>query len=253
MKPSSAGGQSNTNYVKSSRPFKIEKGLNNITPSKKNYTKTDVAMYEPKKKLFFSVPKNLTNNYEVQQNNKCLYDRINNIFKKGDKRMEQLMKPGFEKNKKHNSGYRKLEILYLAQNNLTMLKRLTEKKSTYSVNKMEKEYKKMQNYKKCMCQFPTINFCKSKENGPIVDNMDFKEIINKASNKSNKPTEIYLNDGYLDKLGREIIEKKKKKESAKKDSARKENKISENIKKDGRGKAEEVEKNEDDKKNNEDI
>ena len=224
MKPTPSKNESYTSYVKS-RPFTIEKGLNKINSTKKNYTKTDIAMYEPKKKLFFSVPKSLSNNFEIKQNNKSLYDRINNIYQKGDKRMEQLMKPGFEKNKKHNSGYRKLEILHLAQNNLTMLKRLTEKKSSYSVSNMEKEYKKMQNYKKCMCQFPTINFCKSKEIGPIIENINFKEITNKEKKvndknnyKINKPTEIYLNDGYLDKLGKEIIDKKKKKESWKKEN-----------------------------------
>ena len=261
MKPASAKDETSTNYIKSSRPFKIEKGLNSINSAKKNYVKTDIAMYHPKKKLFFSVPKNQSNNYELQQNNKCLFDRINNIYKRGDRRMEQLMKPGFEKNKKHNSGYKKLEILYLAQDNLTMLKRLTEKKSTYSVNKMEKDYKKMQNYKKCMCQFPTINFCKSKETGPIIDSYNYHEAMNKANiNKYNKPTEIYLNDGYLDKLGKEIMDKKKKKESPNKKSEKKDDKKSEISKNEGSNKKEEADKNkdnvkrkEDSEKNNENI
>ena len=161
MKPASAKDETSTNYIKSSRPFKIEKGLNSINSAKKNYVKTDIAMYHPKKKLFFSVPKNQSNNYELQQNNKCLFDRINNIYKRGDRRMEQLMKPGFEKNKKHNSGYKKLEILYLAQDNLTMLKRLTEKTSFYNFNRWEKEYEKSQYYKRTLCAYPSIDFYKT--------------------------------------------------------------------------------------------
>ena len=37
-------------------------------------------------------------------------------------------KDGYERSKKMNSGHKKLEILHLAQDNLTMLKRLTDKK-----------------------------------------------------------------------------------------------------------------------------
>ncbi len=91
----------------------------------------------------------------------------------------------------------------LAQQNLYMLKRLTEKKSEYSVKKMEEDYKKVQNYKKIMCNFPCINFNKPKR-GYSSDNKNFKKEITQYF-----PTINYINDGYLDKMGKKIKDKKK--------------------------------------------
>ena len=95
----------------------------------------------------------------------------------------------------------------LAQQNLYMLKRLTEKKSEYSAKKMEEDYKKVQNYKKIMCNFPCINF-NMKKRGLSSDNKNyFKE------KREFLPTINYINDGYLEKMERKIKDKKKKEEN----------------------------------------
>ena len=86
----------------------------------------------------------------------------------------------------------------LAQQNLYMLKRLTEKKSEYSVKKMEEDYKKVQHYKKFMCNFPCINFNKSKRGY----SSDSKYI--QIEKNEFLPTINYINDGYLEKLGKKI-------------------------------------------------
>ena len=103
----------------------------------------------------------------------------------------------------------------LAQQNLYMLKRLTEKKSEYSVKKMEEDYKKVQNYKKIMCNFPCINF--KNKRGFSSDNK--YNIIEKNEMAEYFPTINYLNDGYLKKF-----EKK-----AKNDKKKEENKIGKNL------------------------
>jgi len=102
----------------------------------------------------------------------------------------------------------------LAQQNLYMLKRLTEKKSEYSVKKLEKDYKKVQNYKKIMCNFPCINF--KPKRGFSSDNK--YNIIDKNEMKEFFPTINYLNDDYLKKF-----EKKAK------NNIKEENKIGKNL------------------------
>ena len=102
----------------------------------------------------------------------------------------------------------------LAQQNLYMLKRLTEKKSEYSVKKLEEDYKKVQNYKKIMCNFPCINF--KPKRGFSSDNK--YNIIDKNEMKEFFPTINYLNDDYLKKF-----EKKAK------NNIKEENKIGKNL------------------------
>ena len=93
----------------------------------------------------------------------------------------------------------------LAQQNLYMLKRLTEKKSEYSVKKLEENYKKIQNYKKIMCNFPCINF--KPKRGFSSDNK--YNIVEKNEMKEFFPTINYLNDGYLKKLEKKSKNDKK--------------------------------------------
>ena len=86
---------------------------------------------------------------------------------------------------------------------------------------MEKEYKQMQQYKRNICRFPSINFYKPKIEEAIFDNKKYNEIVN--SKISNKPTKMYINDGYLNKMGKEILEAKKRKKELDKKSQRKKN------------------------------
>ena len=52
----------------------------------------------------------------------------------------------------------------MAQENLHMLKRLTEKTSYYDFYKYEKDYNKAQYYKRSHCMFPSIDFYKTRSN-----------------------------------------------------------------------------------------
>ena len=56
----------------------------------------------------------------------------------------------------------KLQIYQIAQNNLNMLKRLIHcKKSVYNKQKLFKDYKQSQSYKKNSCKYPSIDFYKT--------------------------------------------------------------------------------------------
>ena len=95
----------------------------------------------------------------------------------------------------------------LAQQNLYILTRLTEKKSEYSVKKLEENYKKVQNYKKIMCNFPCINF--KPKRGFSSDGK--YNIVEKNEMKEFSPTINNLNDGYLKTLekNQRMIKKRK--------------------------------------------
>ena len=118
------------------------------------------------------------------------------------------MKPNYNNIcRRNNDGYIKLGIMNLAQENLYMLKRLTEKKSEYSVKKMEQDYKRVQNYKKIKCNFPCINFSKPRRGFSSDSKYDSSE------KNPFLPTINYINDGYLEKLEKKAKDKKKQKEN----------------------------------------
>ena len=59
------------------------------------------------------------------------------------------------------AGNKKKEIITIAQENLHMLKRLTEKTSQYNFQRWEKEYERAQYYKRTHCIYPSIDFYKT--------------------------------------------------------------------------------------------
>ena len=59
------------------------------------------------------------------------------------------------------AGNKKKEIISIAQENLHMLKRLTEKTSCYNFQQWEKEYDRAQYYKRSHCVYPSIDFYKT--------------------------------------------------------------------------------------------
>lgn len=62
-----------------------------------------------------------------------------------------------------NSATNKWEILKIAQDNQSLLKRLNDRQSFYDTKSWEKDYEKSQIYKKNICIFPSINFRKTKD------------------------------------------------------------------------------------------
>ena len=70
----------------------------------------------------------------------------------------------FEYKKNIKDGNKKKEIVKMAQENLHMLKRLSQKTSCYDFSKYKKEYDQAQYYKESLCVFPPIDFYKTRTN-----------------------------------------------------------------------------------------
>ena len=90
-----------------------------------------------------------------------LYKKIYEIDQKGHQRALKQMQPIFDYTSPPMFGNKKQELIKMAQENLYMLKRITEKTSFYNVNKWNKDYETSQIYKKSLCQFPSIDFYKT--------------------------------------------------------------------------------------------
>lgn len=94
-----------------------------------------------------------------------LYNKLYNIDKLGHKKHLKKLKPIFQYKQNTMGGYKKHEIIRVAQENLFMLKRLNERTSFYNVEKWNKDYEASQYYKKNHCLYSPIDFNKTQRYG----------------------------------------------------------------------------------------
>lgn len=149
-----------------------------------------------------------------------LYKKLFDIDRYGHKRALLKRKPLFEFNKEVQLAYKRNEMMKMTQENLLMLKRLTEKVSLYNNKKMKKDYLKSQNYKKYSCEFKPIDFIKSHKkiklknnklklkDGNVKKKTMYKTISGnnrKIKNINKKKFELFgINDLLNDREGKEI-------------------------------------------------
>lgn len=99
-----------------------------------------------------------------------LYNKLYNIDKLGHKKHLKKLKPIFQYKQNTMGGYKKHEIIRVAQENLFMLKRLNERTSFYNVEKWNKDYEASQYYKKNHCLYSPIDFNKTQRYGSYNKN-----------------------------------------------------------------------------------
>ena len=99
-----------------------------------------------------------------------LYNKLYNIDKYGHKNHLKKLKPIFQYKQNTMGGYKKHEIIRVAQENLYMLKRLNERTSFYNVEKWNKDYEASQQYKKNHCLYSPIDFNKTQRYGSYAKN-----------------------------------------------------------------------------------
>ena len=99
-----------------------------------------------------------------------LYNKLYNIDKLGHKKHLKKLKPIFQYKQNTMGGYKKHEIIRVAQENLFMLKRLNERTSFYNVEKWNKDYEASQYYKKNHCLYSPIDFNKTQRYGAYNKN-----------------------------------------------------------------------------------
>ena len=118
------------------------------------------------------------------------------------------MKPIFQSTKQSLYGNKKNDIIRVAQENLFMLKRLSERTSFYNVEKWNQDYEASQYYKKNHCLHPPIDFNKTQKYGSgkwsstrkkffskthyaSMGDLDAKNKVSKMSLKKKKRFEDY--------------------------------------------------------------
>ena len=195
--------------------LKIKKRPNNQETNLK--TTPSTPHYERKFSTNFKFNNTKTNNkinndYELEQKNKYFFKKLFEIKHNNSYKKFKIF--NFNPHPHRKDGHIKLDIMNLAQQNLYMLKRLYEKKSEYSAKKMEKDYQRVQQYKRIMCKFPEINFSKTKglssNNNTIIEN---KFLKSENSDRSTfLPTINYINEGSMIKIKKRLFRDMKKKE-----------------------------------------
>ena len=137
-----------------------------------------------------------------------LYNKLYYIDKYGHKKIRKQMKPIFQSTKQSLYGNKKNDIIRVAQENLFMLKRLSERTSFYNVEKWNQDYEASQYYKKNHCLHPPINFNKTQKYGSgkwsstrkkffskthyaSMGDLDAKNKVSKMSLKKKKRFEDY--------------------------------------------------------------
>ena len=137
-----------------------------------------------------------------------LYNKLYYIDKYGHKKIRKQMKPIFQSTKQSLYGNKKNDIIRVAQENLFMLKRLSEKTSFYNVEKWNQDYEASQYYKKNHCLHPPIDFNKTQKYGSgkwsstrkkffskthyaSMGDLDAKNKVSKMSLKKKKRFEDY--------------------------------------------------------------
>ena len=128
-----------------------------------------------------------------------LYNKLYYIDKYGHKKIRKQMKPIFQSTRHSLYGNKKYDIIRVAQENLYMLKRLSERTSFYNVEKWNQDYEASQYYKKNHCLHPPINFNKTQKYGSNKWNSTRKKFFSKTHYASmgdldtkNKPSKITL-------------------------------------------------------------
>ena len=83
-----------------------------------------------------------------------------------NKRIAKKLKPINNQNKTNNFsktsyslGKSLINNISLTNENRSLHRRINQKCSIYSISKWDKQYKKSQEYKKNLCQYPSIDFC----------------------------------------------------------------------------------------------
>ena len=121
-----------------------------------------------------------------------LYDIERNSHKKIERKLKTIYNFSPKNNSNHSnftktnysSGKNLLNNISLTNENRNLHRRINQKCSIYSISKWDEEYKKSQEYKKNLCQYPSVDF------NTIVSN-DMKKINRmKVQNNNNIFNEI---------------------------------------------------------------
>jgi hypothetical protein len=121
-----------------------------------------------------------------------LYDIKHNSHKKVSKKLKPIkMTPDRNVNyfskTKYSSGKSLINSISLTNENRNLHKRIIQKSSIYSISKWDEQYKKSREYKKNLCQYPSIDFCTITPNSKSLNKLDKSKDNNVFSDIRFKP------------------------------------------------------------------
>ena len=122
-----------------------------------------------------------------------MFNKIERIHKSPNSKILKKLKPLFEfTNKKNDGGLTREQRLEIKAVNKYYKNKLSRQSSFYSLGQWNKEFQKSQNFKKNICEYPSIDFHKTKRiEGGDGFNYIKKEynnsLINTKGNLFNRP------------------------------------------------------------------
>ena len=94
-----------------------------------------------------------------------MFSKLDRIHKKPNNEIINKLKPAFEfKQKLKDGGLTKIQKSEIKATNNYFYKKLNKQTSCYNFEKLNKEFEQSQYFKKNICEFPCIDFHKTKQN-----------------------------------------------------------------------------------------
>ena len=132
--------------------------------------------------------------------------KLYNIEQKTHKKFELKLKPIYKLSPKKNTNYSSSGKIQNENRSLHI--RINQKSSIYNISKFAKEYKKSQEYKKILCQYPSFDFrtitsmnmkdfnkMKVQKNNNIFNETRFKPFMSfEGINNRNKNERVSINN-----------------------------------------------------------
>ena len=117
-----------------------------------------------------------------------MFTKLDRIHKKPNNEIINKLKPSFEfKQKFKDRGFTKEQKSEIKAMNNYFYKKLNKQTSCYNLDKLNKEFEQNQYFKKNICEFPCIDFHKTKQNFMDKRSSNYDNtIINNSNNQFKK-------------------------------------------------------------------
>ena len=132
-----------------------------------------------------------------------MFSKLNTIHKKPNNEIISKLKPAFEfKKKLKDGGLTKIQKSEIKATNNYFYKKLNKQTSCYNFEKLNKEFEQSQYFKKNICEFPCIDFHKTKQNFMDRKLSNYDNTIIKNSNNQFKKITFKKLDLFTGKIKR---------------------------------------------------
>ena len=116
-----------------------------------------------------------------------IFKKLDRINKSPNKELIAKYKPVFEfKQKGKNGGLTREQRLEINAGNKYFFRKLNRQSSCYSLNKLNRDFEQSQSFKKNICEFPCIDFRKTKVEDEKLPKGNGNSIIKDPYNPFNK-------------------------------------------------------------------